>query len=141
MAEPCTDKPILPIDQSQQPTVSIPYIHRCSLVPHDGLMVLTVSVPMRLRVIDDPAHLPPLVLGQLNVPRRPVLLQPLGLGGAGNRDHALRRHPGQGDLRDGAALARRKLLDLIDDGAVLVEVVALEFGSCGGAPISVALDS
>jgi hypothetical protein len=48
-----------------------------------------------------------------------------------NGNHALRCHPRQCNLRCCAPLALSKFLELFDDGAVLVEVVALELWDCG----------
>lgn len=83
---------------------------------------------MRLGGIDEPPHLPPLLLGQIDVPRGPVLLESGDLGRARDGDHALRGDPGERDLRRRAAPLRRERLDPLDDGLVLVEVVALELG-------------
>lgn len=70
-----------------------------------GLPSSRVSVPQRLGLVDDPSHLPPLLVRQIDVSGRPVLLQPRGLGRAGNGDHALRGHPRERDLRQRAAPA------------------------------------
>lgn len=85
---------------------------------------------MRLRRVDDAPHLPLLLLAQVDVPRRPVLLESLGLGRAGDGDHALGGDPGEGDLRQAAPLSGSELLDLVDDGLVLVKVFALELWAC-----------
>jgi hypothetical protein len=100
------------------------------LVSNHGLLRGRVAVALGLGLVDNAAHLLLLLVGQLDVARRPVLLEPLGLGGARDGDHALRRDPGQRDLGQGAALARRELLDLVHDAAVLVKVLALEFRHC-----------
>lgn len=84
-----------------------------------------------LILIYDSPHLLALSLRQLYVPRGPVLLQPLRLGGSGNRDHALRCDPSECDLRDGAAFLGSQAFDSLYDGLVLVEIIALELGYCG----------
>jgi hypothetical protein len=52
----------------------------------------------------------------------------MGLGRARDGDEALGGDPGEGDLRGGAALFGGELPHLADNGAVLVEVLALELG-------------
>lgn len=92
-------------------------------------MSSTVAVPVRLGGVDDRPHLLLLSFGQVDISRREILLQSGRLGRAGNGDHSLRGYPCKCDLCDGASLLGRQLLNLINDGAVLVEVVALKFGS------------
>lgn len=87
-----------------------------------------ISIAMRLGSIDNPAHFQLILLRQLNITRSPVFLQATGLGRAGNGDQPLRSHPGECNLTSLAALAGRKLLDLFHNCAILVEVLALEFG-------------
>jgi hypothetical protein len=97
---------------------------------HHRLRPLIVSVPVRLQRVQNLTHLFLLLTRQLNIPRSKVLFQTVRLGRARDRDHALRHHPGQGDLRQSASLALSQCLDLLDDLLVVVEVLALEFGDC-----------
>ena len=80
----------------------------------------------RLGVFHQPSHLAELRRCQFHMARSPVLLQTRGFGCTRNGDESLRSHPRQRDLRDRAALPSCQLLDLIDDGFVLVKVLALE---------------
>jgi hypothetical protein len=50
--------------------------------------------------------------------------------GAGDGDQPLCGDPRKRDLANRATLARGEFLDFFDDGFVLVEVFALEFGDC-----------
>lgn len=59
-----------------------------------------IPIPSRLRTINNPPHLLPLLVGELNIPRRPVPLQPLRLGRARNSNHALSGDPRKRDLRN-----------------------------------------
>lgn len=85
---------------------------------------------MGLSSINNPTELLLLLLGQINISRCPVLLQPLGLGSTRNSNHTLSGDPSESNLTDAATLANSELLNFLDDGFVLVEIVALEFGSC-----------
>lgn len=89
-----------------------------------------IPVTLRLRSVNDPPHLILLLIRQLHIPRRPILLQPLRLGCTRNCNHALGSNPRERNLGRGAALLCCELLDLLDDGFVLVEVFTLEFGYC-----------
>lgn len=98
---------------------------------HHGLMDGSISVPKWLGRIDDGSHFLLLFLCQFNIPRCPVLLQSLCLGRAWNGNHTLGSNPGECDLSYRTAFPRSKLFDLVHDSTVLVEVIALKFGSCG----------
>jgi len=82
----------------------------------------------RLGLFDQFAHLLQFAVGQIDIARSPVLFQPVSLGGTRNRNEALGGNPCQSKLSSRAAFAGGKLLDLVDNGFVLVEVLALEFG-------------
>ena len=97
---------------------------------HLFLQCSTIPVPLGFGRIDDPPHLRLLCLRQFNVSRGPILLQPLRLSRARDGDHALRSHPSESDLRQGATFLRSEGLDLVDDAFVLVEVLALELRRC-----------
>lgn len=84
---------------------------------------------MRLSSIDDFAHLALFLRSQLNIPRCPVLLQASGLGGSRDSDHSLGSNPSECDLANLAAFARSNFLDCLHNFLILVEVLALEFGS------------
>jgi hypothetical protein len=93
---------------------------------------------MRLSSINNPTELLLLSLSQINIPRCPVLLQPLHLGSTRDSNHTLSGNPGKRDLTDRTALANSELLDFLDDCLVFVEIVALEFGGCeGGRDVSI----
>ena len=81
---------------------------------------------MWLGLVDNLPHLFLLSFGQLHIPRLPVLLQPLRFRGSRNSNHPLSGNPGKSDLRQGAASCCCKLLDLVNNRLVLVEVLALE---------------
>ena len=102
---------------------------RCLVTDH-RLSLLTVAIANWLRIVDNLPHLLLLFLREVDVPGSPILFQSLGLGCAGDWDHALRGHPSEGNLRSRAALTLGKFLDLRDDGFVLVEVLALELRDC-----------
>lgn len=85
---------------------------------------------MNLRILNNAPQLPLLILTQVHIPRRKVPLQSRDLCRARNSNHALRRDPRQRNLTDSAALTVRELLDLLHDGFIVVEVLALEFGGC-----------
>ncbi len=104
---------------------------------HRLLVRLVVPVPVDYSVRDDAAYLGLFRLAQLDLPRRPVLLEPVPLCGARDGDEALSGDPGEGDLRSPAALLRGEFLDLLDDGTVLVEILALVFGGCGPNSVSI----
>lgn len=99
-------------------------------MPHERLHHGRVAVAARPVGVHDPPDLLQLGLAQLDLPGAPVLLEPVCLGRAGDGNDPLRGHPGQRDLAGRAALAGGELLDLVNDGAVLVEVLALVLGSC-----------
>jgi hypothetical protein len=101
-------------------------------VSHHRLHLLRVSVPLRLQRVQNPTHLLPLPSRQLNLPRSKVLLQTMRLSRARNRNHALRHHPSQSDLRQSAAFTLGEGLDLLYDLLVVVEILALELGDCEG---------
>jgi hypothetical protein len=108
-------------------TVNDPTIH---LMPHHRLHLLTVSVALRLQRVENRTHLVLLSSRQLNIPRCKVLFQTMRLSRPRDRNHTLRHHPRQRDLRQSAPLALGQRLDLLDDLLVVVEVLALEFGDC-----------
>lgn len=92
------------------------------------LVHLRVSVSDGLGRIHNLAHLGNLFFGEINISRCPVLDETVGLGRSWDRDHALRSNPRKSNLRGSAALANSQCLDAVDDGLVLVEVLALELG-------------
>lgn len=97
---------------------------------HQSLLRRSIPLPMWLSSINNPPHLHLLLLTQLDIPRSPVLLKPCSLRRTRNGNHPLRSNPGQRDLADRAAFLRRELFDLLDNGFVFVEIVALEFRDC-----------
>ena len=97
---------------------------------HHSLRFLAVPIALRLQRVQDASHLLRLLLRQYHFSRSEILLQALRLRCSWNRDHALRNHPRQGDLRQRATLTLRERLDLLDNFLVGVEVLALEFGDC-----------
>lgn len=90
----------------------------------------TISVAVWLSSIDNPAHFLLFLLRQFNIPRCPVLLQACRLSCSRDGDQSLGGHPSKRDLANLASLTGSELLYFLDNGAVLVEVLALEFGSC-----------
>jgi hypothetical protein len=80
--------------------------------------------------VNDAPQFPALVLGQVDVPSCPVLLQPKWLSGAGDRNHPLRSNPSEGELACCAALSKRKLLHLVDEAEIVVEILALVLRGC-----------
>lgn len=92
---------------------------------------------MWLCSIDDAAHFLLFFVRQFNIPRGPIFLQSVCLGGARNSNHALRSNPSECDLSDLAASPRCKLFDLVHDRPVFIEVFALEFGNYGPQYVSV----
>lgn len=96
------------------------------LMPHHSLRLLTVPVPCWFERVQNTTHLLLLFLRELDVPRSEVLFQALWFCCARDRNHALRYHPCQSNLRQRAALTLREGLDLCDDFLVIVEVLALE---------------
>lgn len=100
------------------------------LMPHPSLLVGFISVTMGLRRVYNLPQAFLLFFGQINIPGSPVVLQPVSLGRAWNSNHALRSNPSQSDLRQGTALFLSKLLYLVYNISVLVEILALEFGNC-----------
>ena len=97
---------------------------------HLGLNRFTISVPNRLGRVNDMSHLRQLFLCQINIPRRPILLQSTRLGRTRNSNHALGRNPSECNLGDLAASSRSKFLDLVHNSFVFIEVLALEFWCC-----------
>lgn len=89
---------------------------------------LPIPLPHWLDLLDDPPHLGHFGVRQLHLARRPILFQSVRLGRAGDGDEALHGNPRECDLRCGAPLLGSELLHLADDGAVGVEVGALELG-------------
>jgi len=101
---------------------------------------------MRFRRINNPPHLPHLLLTQLHLPTSPILHQPLPLRRPRNRNQALSRHPRERNLyicqlttpktfsfkaiylRRRAPFPARQLLHLLHNRLVPVEVLALELG-------------
>ena len=102
---------------------------KCLVTDH-RLSLLTVAITNWLRIVDNLPHLLLLLVRQVNVPGSPILFQSLRLRRTGDRDHALRGNPRDGNLRSRAALALGQFLDLRHDGLILVEVLALKFGYC-----------
>lgn len=84
---------------------------------------------MRLNRINDTAHLQLLVLRKIKVTRIPVRLEACRLSGSWNSNHSLGSDPGECDLAGSTSLAGSKLLNLLDDQLILVEVFSLEFRS------------
>lgn len=70
-----------------------------------GLVHRTISAAVWLSSIDNFAHLLLFLLGQFNIPRRPVLLQTGRLSCSRDRDQALGNYPGERDLANLASLA------------------------------------
>jgi hypothetical protein len=100
------------------------------LVSYHSLLCWGISVTMRLRRINNLPHLRLFLLRQINLSRGKVFFQSLRLGRARNCNQTLGSYPSERDLSNGATLARSELLNLIDNSAILVEVLALEFGNC-----------
>lgn len=96
---------------------------------HHRLSSFRISISLRLRSINDPSHLLLLIFCQIDVSGCKVLLQSLWFRGAWNSNHALGSNPSQSYLRQRATFPRGKLLDLLNNGFVLVEVFTLELGS------------
>jgi hypothetical protein len=94
---------------------------------------------MWLGRIDDFPHFNLLVRRQWHVPRRPILLQPVRLGRARNGNHTLSGDPGERDLSRLASFPDGDLFYFVNDGTVLVEVLPLELGDCGGDLVMVRL--
>lgn len=97
-------------------------------MPNHSLLTLIISISLRLGGINDLAHLGFLLISQVDIPRSPVLLQPVRLGCAGNGNHALSSNPRQGHLADRTASLACDFLDLIHDLLVGVEIFTLELG-------------
>lgn len=87
---------------------------------------LRVSVSNWLRADHDPSQLYQLLLGQFYLPRCPILFQTSDINRAWDGNHALRGDPGQRNLSRGTAPSLGELLNLIDNGLVLVEILSLE---------------
>jgi hypothetical protein len=100
----------------------------CSM-SNQSLMRGTISVAVRLSSIDNFSHCLLFLLSQFNIPRFPVFLQTRCLGCSGDGDQSLGGDPGKRDLANLAPLTGSELLYFLDDGPVLVEVLALEFGN------------
>ena len=101
------------------------------LMAYKGLVAGAIPIPLGLGRINDAPHLRLLLLSQIDISRRPILLQTRRLRRAWNGNEPLSRDPRQRYLRKRAALANSQLLDLFHDGLVFVEVLALEFWRCG----------
>lgn len=95
-----------------------------------SLMHGAISAAVRLSSIDNIAHFLLFLGRQFNIPRRPVFLQAGRLSCSRDRDHSLGGNPRESDLANLASLAGSELLYFLNDGQVLEEVLALEFGSC-----------
>lgn len=93
-----------------------------------SLMSRTESISMWLSLLNNFTHLLLLLLGEFNLSRCPIFLQPIHLSRAGNGNHALSGDPGEGNLTDRASFLGGKLFDLLNNCTILVEVLALEFG-------------
>ena len=96
------------------------------------LRLLRIPIASGLTAINDLTHFLLLTLRQLHVARCPVLLQSSCFGGTRNGNHALRSDPCESNLCQGLALAGSQLPDLLNNGFVLVEVIALKLRSCRG---------
>lgn len=70
-----------------------------------SLVHRTISAAVWLSSIDNFAHLLLFLLGQFNIPRRPVLLQTGRLGCSRDGDQSLGGNPGERDLANLASLA------------------------------------
>lgn len=99
-----------------------------SLMPHQGLLGWRIPITLRLSSVNDPPHFLLFLLRQLHIPRRPVLFKTSSLGSSWDGNKTLGSNPGQRDLSDRAALTDREFLDLVHNGAILVEIFSLEFG-------------
>lgn len=87
---------------------------------------------MRLNRVNNPPYLLQLFISKLNVSRDEILFHPLRLRRARNRNHTLHGNPSKRDLSHRGALSRGQFLNFIDDGFILVKVVTLKLGNCGG---------
>jgi hypothetical protein len=101
-----------------------------SLMSHPCLHPRRISIPTGLVGVDNAPYFPLLILGQVDVPSGPVLLKPMWLGRAGDCDHPLRGNPGESELARCTAFLKRKLLHLVDEAEVVVEILALVLGGC-----------
>lgn len=72
---------------------------------NQSLVRRTISVTVWLSSIDNSAHFLLFLLGQLNVPRSPVLLQAGRLSCSRDGDQSLGDNPGERDLANLASLA------------------------------------
>ena len=113
----------------KQVLIDLALFYMCYLVANHRLVGRSISVSVWLSSINDLAHLLLFLRGQLNIPRCPVLLQASGLGSSWDSNHSLGSNPSECDLADFAALASSDSLDCLHNFLVLVEVLALEFGS------------
>lgn len=99
------------------------------LMSNHSLMRRAISVALWLSSIDNFSHCLLFLLSQFNIPRCPVLFQPGCLRCSRDGDQSLRGNPSKRDLTNLAALKGSELLYFLDNGPVLVEVLALEFGN------------
>lgn len=90
---------------------------------------LIVAITNRLQGVNDRTHLLQLLLCQIYVSCSPVLVKTLRLHCSRESNHALRRHPGDSNLRDRTVLELGKLLEAIGYLLIGVEVFALELGN------------
>lgn len=91
-----------------------------------SLRLLRVPITNRLGILKNSSHLLLLFLGQLDTAGGEVLLESMWLRRPRNRNHALCSDPRERDLYQCAAFGSGDFLDLVNDGFVLVEVLALE---------------
>lgn len=92
-----------------------------------GLVGGIISVALRLCRIDDLPQLRFIFLTQLNISRRKILLQSLRLCCSRNSNESLRCYPCKCNLGQSNAFSDCKLLHLLNDLLVMIEVGALEF--------------
>lgn len=81
---------------------------------------------MKLDIVENPSHLSLFLIRQINLPGRPVLLQSARFSGPWNSNHALSSNPCKRNLSQCAAFPSCKLLDLLDDRSILIEVFPLK---------------
>ena len=93
-----------------------------------ALRFLTISVALRFCSVNDSSHFLFLFVRQIDIPGGPVLFQSSHFSCPRNGNHALSCDPRKGNLSESASSTYSKLLNLLDDGFVFVEVLSLELG-------------
>lgn len=99
-------------------------------MPNHRLVSLRVPVPRGLCSVNDLPHLLLFLVRKRNLPRGKVVGEPMSLGRAWDRNHALSCNPRERNLAQTTSTLVGKLLDLVGDRSVLVEGLSLEFGNC-----------